>query len=135
MKKIIGLCLVMLMTVGVVFAQDGRRDRNLLENGKDPRTEQIIRDLDLNADQAEAYRNLDNEYRDRMRGDHSWQDEQRDMQMTREQKREKMQNLENMRNERNQRMKNILDDDQYNRYLEMEKKNWENRTDKSMRNR
>ncbi|MCD7914577.1 MAG: hypothetical protein LUG96_04515 [Tannerellaceae bacterium] len=132
MKKIVGLCLVMLMTVSVVFAQDGRRDRDLLQEGKDPRTEQIIRALDLNEDQAEAYRNLENEYREKMRPERNLTEEQRESMKERwEQNRE---NMENMRNEKNQRMKEILNDEQYNKYLEMEK-NWESRGDRLERNK
>ncbi|MCC8134175.1 MAG: hypothetical protein LIP04_11790 [Tannerellaceae bacterium] len=132
MKKIIGLCLVMLMAVSVVFAQDDRRDRDLLQEGEDPRTEQIIRALDLNGDQAEAYRNLENEYREKMRPERNLTEEQREsMKERREQNRE---NMENMRNEKNQRMKEILNDEQYNKYLEMEK-NWESRGDRPKRNK
>lgn len=66
MKKVIGLCLVLLISSVSVFAQDGKRGA---KKGGDPaqRCEKMIADLKLDEKQAADFRKVEAEFRDKMK--------------------------------------------------------------------
>ena len=92
MKKVIGLCLVLLISSVSVFAQDGKRGA---KKGGDPaqRCEKMIADLKLDEKQAADFRKVEAEFRDKMKA-------------------ERKQDAE---------MKKILTEDQYKQYLEKQR--------------
>ena len=65
MKKVIGLCLVLLISSVSVFAQDGKRGA---KKGGDPaqRCEKMIADLKLDEKQAADFRKVEAEFREKM---------------------------------------------------------------------
>ena len=68
MKKVIGLCLVLLISSVSVFAQDGKRGA---KKGGDPaqRCEKMIADLKLDEKQAADFRKVEAEFRDKMKAE------------------------------------------------------------------
>lgn len=108
MKKVIGLCLVVLMSSVSVFAQEGKRGD---KKGGDPtqRMEKMIKDLDLNEQQAADFRKIEAEYREKMKV------EREQAKSDRENMREKMQT---MKENRNAEIKKILTEEQYTKFLE-----------------
>lgn len=111
MKKVIGVCLVLLISSVSVFSQNGRRSA---KKGKDPvqRCERMIADLKLNEKQAADFRKVEAEFRDKMKS------ERKQAELDRRKMREKM---IAMRNERDAEMKKILTEDQYKQYLEKQR--------------
>ena len=91
MKKVIGLCLVLLISSVSVFAQDGKRGA---KKGGDPaqRCEKMIADLKLDEKQAADFRKVEAEFRDM-----------------------------SLRDDRDAEMKKILTEDQYKQYLEKQR--------------
>ena len=67
MKKVIGLCLVLLISSVSVFAQDGKRGA---KKGGDPaqRCEKMIADLKLDEKQAADFRKVEAEFREKKTG-------------------------------------------------------------------
>lgn len=108
MKKVIGLCLVVLLSSTSVFAQGNRR---LDKREMDPsaRCEKMIADLKLDEKQAVEFRKLQKEYMEKA------QKEREAMKAEREKQREKMLA---MREDKNAQMKKILTEEQYKQYLE-----------------
>lgn len=108
MKKVIGLCLVLLISSVSVFAQDGKRGA---KKGGDPaqRCEKMIADLKLDEKQAADFRKVEAEFRDKMKAERKQAD------LDRRKMREKMMSL---RDDRDAEMKKILTEDQYKQYLE-----------------
>ena len=111
MKKVIGLCLVLLISSVSVFAQGGKRGA---KKGGDPaqRCEKMIADLKLNEKQAADFRKVEAEFRDKMKAERKQADSDR------QKMREKM---TTMRNDRDAEMKKILTEDQYKQYLEKQR--------------
>ena len=97
MKKVIGLCLVVLLSSTSVFARENRR------------IEKMIADLKLDEKQAVEFRKLQKEYMEKA------QKEREAMKAEREKQREKMLA---MREDKNAQMKKILTEEQYKQYLE-----------------
>ncbi|MCD7932431.1 MAG: DUF4890 domain-containing protein [Tannerellaceae bacterium] len=117
MKKIVGLCLVVLMSTASLFAQDGRRGQRDFDPTE--RIEKTIRDLNLNDDQAAQYRAIEKEYADRWKTDRERMDGNReDREQMRADMEKRREEMERMQNEKHERVKQILTDDQYKRYLE-----------------
>ena len=111
MKKVIGLCLVLLISSVSVFAQGGKRSA---KKGGDPaqRCEKMIADLKLDEKQAADFRKVEAEFRDKMEA------ERKQLDSDRQKMREKM---TAMRNDRDAEMKKILTEDQYKQYLEKQR--------------
>ena len=111
MKKVIGLCLVLLVSSVSVFAQGGKRSA---KKGGDPaqRCEKMIADLKLDEKQAADFRKVEAEFRDKMEA------ERKQLDSDRQKMREKM---TAMRNDRDAEMKKILTEDQYKQYLEKQR--------------
>ena len=111
MKKVIGLCLVILISSVSVFAQDGKRRT---KKGGDPaqRCEKMIADLKLNEKQAVDFRKVEAEFRDKMKAERKQADSDR---------RKMREKMITMRNERDAEMKKILTEDQYKQYLEKQR--------------
>lgn len=110
MKKVLGLCLAVILCTGSVFAasdrqKEGKRDRS-------QRCERVISELKLNDQQAADFRRIDEEFRAKM------MKEKESMQAERTRMREKMTTL---RNEKNAAVQKILTDEQYKLYLEKQK--------------
>ncbi len=107
MKKVIGLCLVLLISSVSVFAQGGKRSA---KKGGDPaqRCEKMIADLKLDEKQAADFRKVEAEFRDKMEA------ERKQLDSDRQKMREKM---TAMRNDRDAEMKKILTEDQYKQLL------------------
>lgn len=104
MKKVIGLCLVLLISSVSVFAQDGKRGA---KKGGDPaqRCEKMIADLKLDEKQAADFRKVEAEFRDKMKAERKQAD------LDRRKMREKMMSL---RDDRDAEMKKILTEDSIN---------------------
>ena len=101
MKKVIGLCLVVLLSSTSVFARENRRmDKRKMDPSA--RCEKMIADLKLDEKQAVEFRKLQKEYMEKA-------------QKEREKQREKMLA---MREDKNAQMKKILTEEQYKQYLE-----------------
>ena len=98
MKKVIGLCLVLLICSVSAFAQGGKRET---KKGGDPaqRCERMIADLELDEKQAADFRKVEAEFRDKMKAERKQADSDR------QKMREKM---ITMRNDRDAEMKKIL---------------------------
>ena len=111
MKKVIGLCLVLLVSSVSVFAQSGKRSA---KKGGDPaqRCEKMIADLKLNEKQAADFRKVEAEFRDKMKAEKKQADSDR------QKMREKM---TTMRNDRDAEIKKILTEDQYKQSLEKQR--------------
>ena len=117
MKKVIGLCLVMLFSTATLFAQ-GKKGRGEKPN-HDPakRMEQMITDLKLDDTQTAEFRKIYEEQADKMKQERETAREA--AKENREKQREKM---EAMRSEQNEKVKKILTEDQYKQYLEKQQK-------------
>ena len=108
MKKVIGLCLVVLLSSTSVFALENRRmDKRKMDPSA--RCEKMIADLKLDEKQAVEFRKLQKEYMEKA------QKEREAMKAEREKQREKMLA---MREDKNAQMKKILTEEQYKQYLE-----------------
>ena len=106
MKKVIGLCLVLLISSVSVFAQDGKRRT---KKGGDPaqRCEKMIAEK-----QAVDFRKVEAEFRDKMKAERKQADSDR---------RKMREKMITMRNDRDAEMKKILTEDQYKQYLEKQR--------------
>ena len=90
MKKVIGLCLGVLLSSTSVFARENRRmDKRKMDPSA--RCEKMIADLKLDEKQAVEFRKLQKEYMEKMLA---------------------------MREDKNAQMKKILTEEQYKQYLE-----------------
>lgn len=107
MKKVIGLCLVVLLSSGSVFAQEGRRMDKKPDDGR--RCERMISELKLNEQQAAEFRKVNEEFMKRA------EKEREEMKAFRDKQREKMRTMES---EKDAQLKKILTDEQYKQYLE-----------------
>lgn len=107
MKKVVGLCLVMVLSSASVFAQEGRR----MDRKMDPaqRCERMITELKLNETQAAEFRRIHEEFMK------AAEKEQKEMKTLRDQQREKM---KTMQKEKDAELKKILTDEQYKLYLD-----------------
>lgn len=111
MKKIIGLCLVLLLSSVSAFARDNhKRTDNKADLSK--RYERVITDLKLNEKQASEFRKINDEFMQKA------QKERADVKSMREKQREKMMA---MREDKNAQIKKILTDEQYKLYTEKQK--------------
>lgn len=108
MKKVIGLCMVILISSVSVFAQQGKRGA---KKGGDPaqRCEKIIADLKLDDKQAAEFRKVEAEFKEKMKTEREKAESDR---------REMREKMTSMRNERDAEIKKILTEDQYKQYLE-----------------
>nr|WP_129731944.1 Spy/CpxP family protein refolding chaperone [Parabacteroides goldsteinii] len=111
MKKVIGLFLVILISSTTVFAQSGNRQGRKGDPSK--RSEKIIEELKLDDKQAADFRKVEADFREQMKK------EREAVKEDREKMREKM---TAMRTEKDAQIKKILTDEQYNQYLERQKK-------------
>lgn len=107
MKKVVGLCLVVLLSSVSVFAQDGRRMDKKPDYTR--RCERMISELKLNEQQAAEFRKVNEEFMKRA------EKEREEMKAFRDKQREKMRTMEN---EKDAQLKKILTDEQYKLYLE-----------------
>ncbi|MCS2461798.1 hypothetical protein NXV09_12750 [Parabacteroides distasonis] len=99
MKKVIGLCLVVLLSSTSVFARENRRmDKRKMDPSA--RCEKMIADLKLDEKQAVEFRKLQKEYMEKA------QKEREAMKAEREKQREKMLA---MREDKNAQMKKNID--------------------------
>ena len=112
MKKVIGLCLVVLLGTTSMFARDNRQRE---QKKVDPaaRIERMITDLKLDDKQAAEFRKVQQEFSAQA------QKEREAMNADREQRREKMKTL---REEQNAQVKKILTDEQYKQYLDKQQR-------------
>lgn len=111
MKKVIGLFLVILISSTTAFAQSGNRQGRKGDPSK--RSEKIIEELKLDDKQAADFRKVEADFREQMKK------EREAVKEDREKMREKM---AVMRTEKDAQIKKILTDEQYNQYLERQKK-------------
>ena len=111
MKKVIGLFLVILISSTTVFAQSGNRQGRKGDPSK--RSEKMIEELKLDDKQAADFRKVEADFREPMKK------EREAVKEDREKMREKM---TAMRTEKDAQIKKILTDEQYNQYLERQKK-------------
>ena len=108
MKKVIGLCLVVLLSSTSVFARENRRmDKRKMDPSA--RCEKMIADLKLDEKQAVEFRKLQKEYMEKA------QKEREAMKAEREKQREKMLA---MREDKNAQMKKNIDGGTIQTYLE-----------------
>ena len=107
MKKVIGLCLAVSLCSTTLFAENEFQGNRNNEN-RASRCEKIIRELKLNDKQAAEFREIHQEFSEKMR------EEREDIKKDRREARGKI--LE-MREERNVKMKKVLTQEQYRQYL------------------
>lgn len=108
MKKVIGLCLVILVSTTSVFARDNRQADKGKKDLSD-RCEKMITDLGLDEKQAVEFRKLHKEYTEKS------QKEREAIKAERTKHREKMSAI---REDRNAQVKKLLTEEQYKQYLE-----------------
>ena len=108
MKKVIGLCLVMVLSSVSVFARDGRR---MDKRNDDPskRCERMIESLKLDEKQAAEFCKINQEFATKMKA------ERESAKVDRDKKRAEMMA---MRTERDVQLKKVLTDEQYKLYQE-----------------
>lgn len=107
MKKVIGLCLVMVLSSASLFAQDGRRGDKKMDRTQ--RCERMISELKLNPTQAAEVRKLHEDFIKES------EKERAEMNAFRDKQREKM---KARAAEMNAQLKKILTDEQYKLYQE-----------------
>jgi len=110
MKKVLGLCLVILLSSVSLFARDNRR----IDKDRDPskRVERIASELNLDEKQKNEFQKINEKYAIQAKA------EREKMQAEREKQREKMLAV---REQKNAEVKKILSDEQYQQYLEKQK--------------
>lgn len=116
MKKVIGLCVVILLSSVSVFAQadNNRRGRN--RDGK-TRFERFSEDLKLDEKQKAEVLKINEAYAEKMKADRDAQREK--MKAEREERRRTM---TAMRDRKNEEVKKVLTEEQYRQYLEKQQR-------------
>jgi len=117
MKKIIGLCVVILLSSVSVFAQD-KKDRKPDYN---KRQERLAERLNLDEKQKADFQKLNEKYADKMKNE--W----KSMQAQREEQKQKMLAL---REQKNEEVKKILTEEQFKTYLEKQRPEGRNKHSK-----
>lgn len=107
MKKVIGLCLAVVLCTGSVFAAPDRQKDRKQDRGN--RCERMISELKLNDQQAADFRRINEEFQQKM------MKEKEQMEAERNRMRQKMTQL---RDEKNAAVQKVLNDEQYKLYLE-----------------
>ncbi|WP_099463632.1 hypothetical protein [Parabacteroides provencensis] len=108
MKKVIGLCLVIVLSSVSVFARDGKRmDKRNDDSSK--RYERMVESLKLDEKQAAEFRKINQEFADKMKV------EREKAKVVRDKKRAEM---TAMRTERDAQLKKVLTEEQYKLYQE-----------------
>lgn len=107
MKKVIGLCLVMVLSSASLFAQDGRRADKKMDPAQ--RCERMISELKLNETQAADFRKIHEDFMKQA------EKERAEMKAFHDEQRKKMKVMET---EKDAQLKKILTDEQYKLYLE-----------------
>ncbi|SEF89271.1 hypothetical protein [Parabacteroides chinchillae] len=108
MKKVIGLCLVIVLSSVSVFARDGKRmDKRNDDSSK--RYETMVESLKLDEKQAAEFRKINQEFADKMKV------EREKAKVVRDKKRAEM---TAMRTERDAQLKKVLTEEQYKLYQE-----------------
>lgn len=108
MKKVIGLCLVIVLSSVSVFARDGKRmDKRNDDSSK--RYERMVESLKLDEKQAVEFRKINQEFADKMKV------EREKAKVVRDKKRAEM---TAMRTERDAQLKKVLTEEQYKLYQE-----------------
>ncbi len=120
MKKILGICLIVLLSAGSVMAQSDRRGQRVDHT---ERVEKTIKDLKLNDDQAAELRKIENEHAERMMKDREemMNDRENNRELTQAEREKRREEMQRKMNEKNERVKTILTDDQYKKYLETQR--------------
>lgn len=120
MKKVIGLCAVILLSSVSVFAQD-KQGRHGKERHADSskRFEKLTEELKLDEKQVAEFQKLNESYRAKMNAEReTMKGEREKMNVEREKMRERMMA---MKDQRNEDIKKILSDEQYQQYQEKQK--------------
>lgn len=127
MKKVLGLCVVILLSSVSVFAQ-GKGQRAGKERVRDhsKRFEKLAEELKLSDTQIAEFEKLNATHKEKM------QAEREAMKAEREKQKEKM---IAMRDQRNEEVKKILSDEQYQLYVEKQKAGMEKQREKMSKNR
>lgn len=109
MKKIVGLCLVVLLSSVSVsaFARGGKRGDRCQDTSK--RCERIAEELKLNDMQAADFNKIDDEFAAKMKTERDAVKANRDQHRTK---------MLAMRDDKNAEVKKILTDEQYKQYLD-----------------
>ncbi|WP_455627764.1 hypothetical protein [Parabacteroides chinchillae] len=108
MKKVIGLCLVIVLSSVSVFARDGKRmDKRNDDSSK--RYETMVESLKLDEKQAAEFRKINQEFANKMKV------ERENAKVARDKKRAEM---TAMRTERDAQLKKVLTEEQYKLYQE-----------------
>lgn len=127
MKKVIGLCVVVLLGSASVFAQgEGRRAGKERQREDSKRFEKWAEELKLSDDQVAQFEKLNVEHREKMKADREA------MRAERQKQREKM---IAMRDQRHEEVKKILSDEQYQQYVEKRKIGMERQKEMLSKNR
>lgn len=111
MKKVVGLCLAVVLCTGSVFAApDRQKDRR--QDRAQQRCERMVSELKLNDQQAADFRRINEEFRAKM------MKEKDNMETMRTEMRQKMKTL---MEEKNAEVQKVLTDEQYKLYLEKQR--------------
>lgn len=112
MKKIVGLCLAVILCTGSAFAAPDRQ-KDKRQDRMQQRCERMVSELKLNEQQAADFRRINEEFRAKM------MKERESMETMRTEMRQKMKTL---MEEKNAEVKKVLTDEQYKQYLEKQRK-------------
>ncbi|WP_102407874.1 hypothetical protein [Parabacteroides bouchesdurhonensis] len=108
MKKVIGLCLVVLLSSVSAFAREGRHmDRKAGDPSK--RCEKMIQELKLDDKQAAEFRKINEEFRQKMKAERE---------VAKADREKKRAGMLAMRNDRDAQLKKVLTEEQYKLYQE-----------------
>ncbi|GEM_PF-51982 len=120
MKKVIGLCVVILLSSVSVFAQDRQKREGKDRRGDSSnRFEKFAEELKLDEKQIAEFQKLNETYKAKMKEERESMKAQREkMKVDREKMREQMMA---MREQRNEDVKKILSDEQYQQYQQKQK--------------
>lgn len=120
MKKVIGLCLAICLCSTSLCAQRNQNDNK--KSNRVSRCEKLIQKLNLNEKQAVDFREIHQEFSEKLR------EGRKEMNEGKENRKEVRNKLVKIREEKNEELKKILTQDQYKQYQEiMEKRMRQNR--------
>jgi len=131
MKKVLGLCLVILLSSVSVFAQDhGKRAGKERQKDGSKRFEKMAEDLKLSDDQVAQFEKLNAEYKEKMKAERDATKADREKQRAAQHEKRIA-----MRDQRNEEVKKILSDEQYEQYVAKQKAGMERQKEKMSKNR
>lgn len=134
MKKVLGLCMVILLSSVSLFARDNKRhDRPRVDRDPAKRFEQVAAELKLDEKQKAELQKINEKYQAQATAQREVMKAEREKQLEamkaeREKRHEKMLAV---REQKNAEIKKVLTDEQYQQYLDKQKKRFDRDHDKA----